>query len=362
MFPTARDGWLDYQAMQTNAKKDPSNKKVIRIAGNPKKSAIKRDGYKCVLTDKANPDAAHIFPHSALGEVENAAVTRDSWRITKTLVDPAFNEQFRPFVMGPTGFEHPGNLMSFEKHLHMWLDRCFWCFEPKDREDDTTRETAAKFRWLPGDFADELKFPNEVSPAVGLEKYVRRIYEALETARLNNFPARAPLNGSGFIGAQLRDGKPLLSGHIFAVQHTDVDEAVLLHGLLRLQWVVMKFLMLRGVGPQGDDDDDDDKSGPAGKARKRVRQSTDSGSDPRTPTPSSTRSSVRPSTIPRTSRGRGRIPLASVFTGTGRGGPASPATPATPASPATPATPATPGGRGGAGRGGAGRGGPTRPT
>ncbi|KAM0491664.1 hypothetical protein ACHAP8_010437 [Fusarium lateritium] len=259
---------------------------VKRISDVDKDEALKRDGYKRVLTGMANPELAHIFPHSALGERpkaenqgnkktknpgDNRAIMSACWDVTATMVDRDFHDIYKKNIddINDHGFEFPSNVVSIAPHMHNWLDRGFWSFRMRaDTEDD-----GVEFTWLPGDFCDEKKFPEKVSD---VNEYIELMLEVLENRRQEGFPARTP--SAGWIGTHTQDDRLLRTGDVITIHHATPANRVFFRDMVRLQWECMVLLTLRGV-TKGDGSRPDGKNKPGkhdlpdsqGKPRKSVR-------------------------------------------------------------------------------------------
>ncbi|OBS28315.1 hypothetical protein FPOA_02256 [Fusarium poae] len=242
----------------------PFNKGVPRISVKDKKKALERDGNRCVLTKMANPEGAHIFPHSALGDSKNnakegghkRAMTVACWEVTATMVSKAFHDEYLSYVVDDCGFEYPGNVVAIAPHMHNWLDRGFWSFRAPP---ETANGYCVEFVWLPAEFCDEVAFPQVVS---NVEEYVRSMRDVLEMCRNRGYPARTPIEG--WIGTHQQDGTPLQSGDVIYIQHETKEGASFFLDMIRLQWECMLLLTLRGVtkghGSRPLDDDDDNAS------------------------------------------------------------------------------------------------------
>ncbi|KAL3607490.1 hypothetical protein FPOAC2_02475 [Fusarium poae] len=259
-MPEKRIGNIDVEEIK---RKNPGVKGVPRLPDNKVREALIRDKFKCVITGMANPEGAHLFPHSAFSK-DNIAMTRYCWRITATLIDEQFFKKYKETVNGKQGFETPDNLVSLARHLHTWLDRGFWYFRPEPRIGTTTD---LKFFWLPGAFSVEDNFPKKVDD---VRAYIKKMTEALKTAQEEGFLARQPLEGSGWIGTHLENGILLKSGDVFTVSHSSDPQASYFHDMVRIGWACSSIQNQRGV-TKG-------KGSPIGKPSKK-RRAPDSPQD-----------------------------------------------------------------------------------
>uniref|UniRef100_A0A4E9EMB7 HNH nuclease domain-containing protein n=1 Tax=Gibberella zeae TaxID=5518 RepID=A0A4E9EMB7_GIBZA len=162
-----------------------------------KDKVYKRDDHKCIVSGLAHPEAAHLLPVSAVNTRTALSVTADCWKIIPNLLSIEFYDRYVSNIHNAVGFEVPANLISLAPHVHDFLDRGFWAFEP-----------------------DSFKEQHNLGGS--------------------GFKARRPADGSGYIGVRMEGGDKVKTGQKFKIHHESIEQAETVHASAGPETIIEK--------------------------------------------------------------------------------------------------------------------------
>ncbi|CAG7566418.1 unnamed protein product [Fusarium equiseti] len=153
------------------------------------------------------------------------------------------------------------NLFALNPALHGLMDKAFVAFEvfSVGERPDGRWDTTLKFHFLPVCKTYSVSSPRTLEGAIEI------LDDLFDQAQRAGLPAREPPKyprAEGYIGARLKSGEWLRSGHLFPITHANQKAAELCATFFRWQWACARIWCISGgAEPQelrgGDDDDDD---------------------------------------------------------------------------------------------------------
>ncbi|CAG2005966.1 unnamed protein product [Fusarium graminearum] len=194
-----------------------------------KDKVYKRDDHKCIVSGLAHPEAAHLLPVSAVNTRTALSVTADCWKIIPNLLSIEFYDRYVSNIHNAVGFEVPANLISLAPHVHDFLDRGFWAFEPDSFKE---QHNVVKNFWLPASFKQQRQ--KKVSLDDEHDNSVSFIFDTVGQLGGSGFKARRPADGSGYIGVRMEGGDKVKTGQKFKIHHESIEQAEYCHDMISL--------------------------------------------------------------------------------------------------------------------------------
>ncbi|KAH7309516.1 hypothetical protein B0I35DRAFT_440167 [Stachybotrys elegans] len=245
------EGFVSHYFAQSLADRDLDSDRPDRRYRVQEGECQKRDGYKCVVTDSAAPDAFHIIPWSWNSTEDEIRATRRVLGALSTLYGQPVFETLERELCEP-GYTHSSdrawNMVCLTPTLATWVGHGYCGFEPINfREENDHYVVGLVFRWinlmglkLSGNLKDDLqKYADELAK-----------WESGE---------QKPVPSDGVAYFHARTGARIRSGRYHEIKFQHEIDAYKFYIAMAIQWNCVKLQSLCG-SPECDGHTEDDDS------------------------------------------------------------------------------------------------------
>ncbi|KAF5626028.1 hypothetical protein F52700_8743 [Fusarium sp. NRRL 52700] len=265
--PSASNSGQGKKRQRDSLEQELQKKKASRSDGE-KKKCNERDGYACVITKLADPDACHIFPFALNEKIETIGRTEKFFEATESLMSADFRTTYTPLMANARnlgGSDKVWNLICLNKTLHDWWGRGYWGFqfhgiEPVSDGDTKMVKVTLIFRWLPRFMVMRKKQPDDIT-LEGDNNSLDALNRELGLFHQDEsyYPTEVPVK-PGHVEFRLHTGETLKSGQEFHFI-MGVEVAPRFEDMVKLQWASLRLFVMKGGGDvdslSGEDDSDD---------------------------------------------------------------------------------------------------------
>ncbi|EFQ32595.1 hypothetical protein CGRA01v4_09579 [Colletotrichum graminicola] len=213
----------------------------------PKRAALERDNYRCVILGSHDPQVAHIYPYASILNASRCStmtrfVLREVWG----------DDAIRKFMdlMNMNHVDVAENMISLCCQIHFWLDHLKIALEPVEAMSNP-HKLFVRVRHL----ADSNLRPKRkgVDPTVPLDTDPKKVLEDLMTGATGSAKQKIELSARHF-----NSGEPIRDGHMFLMETNDPQESPL--PSIEIMKVAYRMaLMIQLAGAAEDDDEYDDE-------------------------------------------------------------------------------------------------------